>query len=289
MPIDLTDEKVKGEVLEALKKENYVVRTADEDQSFLTSKIDLTKKEIESKYSPVFSKIKELTGYEGDENEPDKLVVNAFDTFKNNVSSKVSEWEKKYSDLEKTVAEKEPAFNTLKQQFDQFKQSTEQEKQNLLKQVEDAKRQGERSLIDNEIGLAQLKFMPKVTDNQHTIELANARIDAFKRMSTFEMVDGKRVVKDAEGKIYQSNQDGSLLTVEQIVDNMLSDLYDEKRKQTGAGSGKDGEDPENVDLPEGVKSQMKLVEYYQKQGKLSEDEIAKKVVEMTKKYKLPIR
>lgn len=286
--IDLTDEKVKGEVFEALKKEKYVVRTADEDNSYLTSKIELTKKEIESKYTPILSKIKEVTGYEG-EDEGEKLVLNAFDTFSKKKDTALTEWQKKASDLEKALAEKEPAVNVIKQQFDQFKATSESEKQTLLQQLNDVKKQSERSMITNEVSMAQNKHMPKIADNKHTIELANARVNAFMQTSTFETVDGKRVVKDPSGKIYQSNQDGSLLSVEQILDGLLSDLYDQKRVQTGAGSGKDSENPEGNTLPEGVTTQMQLLEYYKKQGKLTDVEIAKKIVEITKSHKLPLK
>lgn len=288
MGIDLTDEKVRGEVLEALKKDNLVIRTKDEDESFVNSKLDLKAKEIESRYTPLFSKVKELTGYDGDA-DGEKLIEEAINNVKKTSSKSVSEWQKKYSELEKTVAEKEPAFNTIKQQFDQFKEFATNEKQTLLKQLEDARLESQQSTIKNEVGLATIKHLPKIGDNKHTVELANARVDAFLRTSKFETVDGKRVVKDANGKIYQSAQDGSILSVDEIVDGLLSELYDQKRVQVGAGSGKSGEEGGVEGLPEGINNQMDLLAYYQKQGKLNDDEIAKKVTELAKKYKLPIR
>lgn len=293
MAVDLTDENVKAEVIDALKKdEGLIIRTQEEDNSYLASKVDEAKQSVTNQYRiPLINTLKEVSGYEGSEEDPSELVKNGFAAFKTSVENEASDYKTKFENLQKKIDTEEPAAKIVQQQFDQYKADKDQEVLNLSNQLKEKENATKIAVLKSEMAGAYSVHSSKLPDSKHTQELAQMRRDNLERsIEPFE-ADGKKGYKDGNGNLYQSKQDGHLLSLSEIMDDLLSDLYDSSRKQSGAGSGKGDGAEEGIQLPEDVKSRVGLTKYLVNEKKLDPNtpEFTKVFMEYTKEFpSLPI-
>ncbi len=294
MAIDLTDESVKAEVIGTLKKEGLIIRTADEDSSFVDSKTSEATKNLEAQYKqPLFDAVKLATGYEGSNETPDNLIKNAFGLMKTGHESALEKVNTDFLALKEKVDKNEPAVQLVQDQFEQYKVDAKTKEDGYLTQIKTLNDSSSLAVKNSEISAAFAKHSSKLSDEKHTKELAKMKADNFGNAFTREVIDNKVIWKDSNGTIQQSQQDGTALTADQIMDTLLSDLYDTKRVQTGAGSGKGGDgEGQELHLPDNVKDQMQLAEYIEKEMGIDpkSDKMAETFAKFKKEYpKLPIR
>lgn len=273
--------KTPESAIAAIKALGYNVRSEAEEKSFLTAHVeDSIKKNTREIYDMIDGKIKESAGVEKNANEK---TTDYFARAFKDTTSKLQSLEKDNKKLQEDAGKGNEAVSQVQKQFDAFKDLHKKTVGELESKVEEFKSNQFKSRVNTEVQSAISKFrmnMKKIDDNvlEHTIK---SLVSEFN--SEVQPIDqnGVIVFNDKDGKPLISQQDGSMLTTEKILESKFAFLFDKERKQDGTGAGANGEDTgtntsapqagENkykLQIPETVKSRSGLMTFLEKEQKI---------------------
>jgi hypothetical protein len=237
-----TDDKTKKSIISWLEKEGLTVRTSEQDETFIKSKVQSEVDKAYSGFATDFEKvIKETTGVE--KNPSEKATDYATRAVGDKLKG-VTELQTKIKEYEEKGVEGNKVAENLKQQLEQVQGELKSANEAKVKLEADHKKQIFEGRLKGEIDgvIANIKptfkkdLTPGLVDDILTAKLAkfNSEVKA-------EQVENTIVYKDGEGNIILNTKDGTPKSLNSIMTGYFGEYIDEGRKQGGAGSGgKDG-------------------------------------------------
>lgn len=238
-PGEGTDKKTKESIVSWLEKEGMIVRTKDQEENFLKSKVQDEVDEIMStRNQQVTDDIKELTGAEPRKNEKwHEFMKRAVKETNEQLTTKISQLEKsnksgdndeeikslkeQVKDLEKMVSEKEKEIEDTKNTYETEKK-VDTIKGRIQKGIDALKskfKEVDENILNDSIEIRKQKIM-----NDYDI----------KETDGVEMIYDKKTNKPIRGK------DGSPISLEDQINETFADLVDSSKNKPGGGTGKPG-------------------------------------------------
>jgi hypothetical protein len=294
-----TDEATQKLILEGLEKSGFVVRTQDQEKSYLSTYAQRQVDEAFSKRNMQLEQtIKELTGVEkADAQEK------YYDYFKRSLSIKLGDVEKLQAKIKEYEA-KGADGNTIASEYKKQLEALQAQINNTRKEYEEKLSAKDKALFDTKIKSLTNATIDKLKANFNDTlsdslleDVIAARINKFESEYTPKDIEGVTVFYDKKGEPILSKKDGKPISMEEIFTDLFQPYMDEKKVQKGAGSSKGQKKEDNQQqaswkdkqLPPEVKSKVALTKWLSTDLKMSEDskEFAEAFTELGKA--LPLR
>lgn len=268
---DGTDDATQKMILEALQKNGYAVRAAEEDKTFVQKHIDdafsVRNKQLEDT-------IKKVTGV--DKTDQEKYYdyferatatrVKEIDSLK----AKISEYEQKGTDGNSLAQEYKKRVEVLEQQINGIKKEYDEKLSAKDKALFDTK---VKTIVSNTID----KIKNSVSDTlapEVLEDVIAARVHKFESEFVPKDVEGVIVFYDKSGSPVLSKKDGKPKSMDEIFTDLFAPYISEKQK-AGAGSGKQQaqatQTGDTIVLPPTVTNKKQLVTFLENQVKLKAD------------------
>jgi membrane-associated HD superfamily phosphohydrolase len=228
------------EAVKALESKGYVVRTVDQENEYISNRL---KDEIGNKVKEIHSRydqdIKELTGYEKQDNEKTydllKRAVGELSNEKKSLAEKLEQLKKEGMSGNKAAEE-------IQAQFEASKNNWTKERQELEAKLKTVEQKQFNYRFENEIGGALNKIIPTLKSPEAIGGKAvfdravKAAIDEFKSQYKVDLSESGFVYHDKDGKPVMNSKTHTPKTTEELLSESLKFLVDEQRRQTGAGA-----------------------------------------------------
>ena len=287
------DDTARDAAIADLKEGGYIVRTQDEESSFLDSHTQQKINNLTSRHATeIESTVRELTGIE--QNTDEKYfdyMKRGIGVVKTNGETALNDLQSKYDTLDNEFKKKSPEYDTIKQQFDTFKTTKNKEVTDLQTQLEELQNETSFAGIKNNIMEGYNSVLGSLKNDPLVLEVARSRLNGFiASQKDAKHVNGVYIFQKEDGSPRIATTDGHHLSSKEIMADMMKDLVDESRAKGGAGSGQgDGGGEGNAgvtDFPEGVENKVQLYEHIKNELKLNEDskEFHEKMNEYLKLY-----
>jgi hypothetical protein len=251
--------------LEAAPEAKFVIRTEDEDKSFIENfKQSEVEKLLGERVSELHSRydadILEVTGLRKDPKEKtyefNKRVMKEY-------LGKISAYEKKIEELSKGHNPKnDDKIKELEGLIEQIKQEKDNEIQRAKHETVTYKT---RTEFDK--ALSKLPIDPSIPERarQALVETTIGQL-----MNAGEWREEGLVFKDEKGEVLRNKQTYKPLTAEELLTDQLNDILKKERKMQGADIPGDGRKPSEIPgtLPPHVTTKVQLSEYLKNALKL---------------------
>jgi hypothetical protein len=278
-----TDPQTEQAIQQFLTKKGYVLRTTDQEKSFLETH---TQQQIDAAFSQrntqLEQDIESLTGIKRNSNEKHydflKRAVSSRLTEVNDLKAKIADWEKKGGAGSETI------INDLKNQL----ASAQQTYQQALSEKETALNELNKKFFGTQLNSTWDQSLSKLRPMFTESPLIDDAVDARRRrfFDEHEAIESNGQIvfkKKSDGKILISTADGKPKSADEIVKELYKDLIDKKRQQGGSGSSGGGTPPpgdggaqppadwKQIQIPiDKIKNGVQLHEYMRTELKMDE-------------------
>lgn len=271
----LTFATVEDAVKHLETNEKFIIRDPDQEKQFLEN---YTKKLIDDKtrefHSTFENNVRDLTGIDREDNEKSydylKRAWTGQVSSKKELENTITEMQKKLKEYEEKGVKGNDLAEQLTNQLNETKnllKKANEEKENVVKEYESkAFESSYNSKLNDAVNMLRPSFKKDLPKEiiEHTI---SSVLNNFKQeIQPVKLDGGGFVFNDKDGKPMVNVKNGNMLSATDILEERLNFIIDEKRVQSGAGSGDggagsgdDGGGKYDLKLPDTVKSRTALI------------------------------